>query len=631
MAYLSFSLKYRPRTFDEVVGQQHVSKTLKNALANDRVAQAYLFTGPRGTGKTSTARILAAALNCVEGPTPEPCGKCEMCQAIADDRAMDVKEIDAASNTRIDDIRDLQEAIKYPPQDGRYKVYILDEAHQIGGTGARTAAANAFLKTLEEPPDYVVFLLLTTESHNILDTIRSRCQQFDFRSIPLPDIVGMLRHIADNEDLEVEDAALSAIAHAADGAMRDAESIFDQIVAYADGPITLDAVNDVLGVTDRDTLAQLTDSIVNSNVAATFNCIDRAVSEGKDLVRLVEDWTLYFRDLLRLKLQVEPAEGLRMSTEATETMQSQAEALGGQRLMEAVETLAEVQSKLRRTSQQSLILELAAADLCRPEAAAAPAPSPKPQQAESAQPQPAPQQASEETAEEETSGPAPQPSAAPEAAGGGMGEFSLASIATNWDRVIDEFSALGHIPAGAIVRQGRPVEYEDGTLTIGFAPSDEFHHNSVQDSYTGLLVEAIERLYDESVSVRCQLFSDRADFEQAASDAASATVREQTSGTPATGETQTPDVETPAQEVEEAPEAPAVEPEQPEPSPSPPDIPEPETAPEPAQDTGTDTQDTADEEAEPEQRPMSADEVVSETLNLFEGSVEVDDEEDEQE
>ncbi|MFP3903032.1 MAG: hypothetical protein ACLFWB_02200, partial [Armatimonadota bacterium] len=280
-------------------------------------------------------------------------------------------------------------------------------------------------------------------------------------------------------------------------------------------------------------------------------------------------------------------------------------------------------------SQQALILELAAAGLCRPqgqEPAAAPKAAPQAQQpaAAATQKQPAPRQQSEDTAEKETPAPGPQPAAETEA---DVGEFSLASLAANWDRVIDEFGAMGHIPAGAIVRQGRPVEYDDGTLTIGFAPSDEFHHNSVRDSYTGLLVEAVERLYGESVSVECRLFEDRGEFDRAVSEAASATTEEEISESPTTGETGASGA---AEKEAQVPEAPAPEPEQPKPPPAEPGTEEPKPAGVMADEAPEQTEQAQDEDSESAPQPRSADEVVSQALNLFEGSTEVDEEEDEQ-
>ena len=229
MAYIALYRKWRPQTFKDLVGQEHISRTLANAITSGHIGHAYLFAGPRGTGKTSTAKILAKALNCEHGPTPEPCGKCEQCRKITEGSSMDVFEIDAASNRGIDEIRDLRETVKFAPVDGRYKVYIIDEVHML-----TTEAFNALLKTLEDPPAHVVFILATTEAHKVPPTIQSRCQRYDFKRITVGEIEGRLRYIAKEMKMEAEDEALSMIAIQADGGMRDALSILDQCAALAD-------------------------------------------------------------------------------------------------------------------------------------------------------------------------------------------------------------------------------------------------------------------------------------------------------------------------------------------------------------------------------------------------------------
>ena len=595
MSYVSFSLKYRPRSFDDVIGQQHVAQTLKNALANDRVTHAYLLTGPRGTGKTTTARILAAALNCEHGPTPDPCGECDMCKAIIAGNAMDVIEMDAASNRGIDDIRELREKVKFAPAVGRYKVYILDEAHML-----TTEANNALLKTLEEPPAHVVFILLTTEFNKIIPTILSRCQHFQLRSIALRDIIEGLRGLADKEKIEVDDAALAAMADAADGAMRDAQSIFDQVVAYADGAISLEVVNEVLGVTDRELLSRITDQIVAADVAGCFGGVDTAIAEGKDLVRLVADLTVYMRDLLRLQIGGEAVEGLRMSTEGTEEMLAQCQALGEERLLDAVGSLAELQSRLKRSSQHGLLVEVGLAQLCRPPATAQPAAQrPPAQQQERGQ--------AAEPAQRATPTPAARPAAGPIVAGDKP--LTLPLIADNWEQMRGELNRMGHMPLTSMMEGTAPVALEGNALTIGFAT--QFNFARVEDTYKETIAEAASRLFGRPLQIACRLFGSAEELAQAVKAARQGIAQpapESEAEGQAGGQVEDPVEETPRETAEETAEI------------------ESSVAASGSEGEATVAQDVAPVATE---APPTADEAVAQTLSLFPGSAELTGDEEE--
>ena len=292
-----FYRRWRPQTLAEVVGQEQVTKTLRNALSGGQVSHAYLFCGPRGTGKTSTGRILAKAVNCLtsEGKG-EPCNSCDMCQAITEGRALDVIEIDAASNTGVDNIRDLRERVNYSPNEARYKVYIIDEVHMLS-----TSASNALLKTLEEPPPHVIFVLATTEVHKVLPTIMSRCQRFDFRRISQADVVAKLAHISKKETIKIEPEALKLIARAATGSLRDAENLLEQLTTYYGKKVTLPQVQTILGITGDARAKELVKHIVNSDVTAGISTINGINSDGLDLRQFNRELVIYLRALLLVK------------------------------------------------------------------------------------------------------------------------------------------------------------------------------------------------------------------------------------------------------------------------------------------------------------------------------------------
>jgi DNA polymerase-3 subunit gamma/tau len=296
--YLVFARKWRPQTFEDVVGQEHITRTLQNAITSGRIAHAFLFVGSRGIGKTTTARILAKALNCLssDAPTCHPCDTCDNCRSIAEGNNIDVIEIDGASNNSVDDVREIRENVRLVPSRSRYKVYIIDEVHQLS-----SGAFNALLKTIEEPPPHAIFILATTESHKVPATIISRCQRFDFRRVATDHIGGLLRTILDKEGVRCTDDALHAIARAAEGSIRDAESIVDQLVSYCSGEITFKDVFDVLGLVDWQVMHDLCDAIYEKAIAKQLHLVEGVVVAGKDLSQFVQDILRYFRNLLVCK------------------------------------------------------------------------------------------------------------------------------------------------------------------------------------------------------------------------------------------------------------------------------------------------------------------------------------------
>ncbi|MHB8994757.1 MAG: DNA polymerase III subunit gamma/tau [Armatimonadota bacterium] len=520
MDYQSFTLKYRPRVFEDVVGQEHVSRTIKNAVTAGKIHHAYLFTGPRGTGKTTTARVLARALNCLaqDGPTPNPCGVCSMCVAIGEGRAMDITEIDAASNNSVEDIRELREKVKYSPAEGRAKMYILDEVHMLS-----TGAFNALLKTLEEPPAHAYFALLTTELHKIPETIVSRCQRFDFRPISSRDAAGALRKIAEAEGLQVQDEALMAISRAAEGAMRDAQSIFEQVVAFSDGEINLGIVNQVLGVTEGETLAQIAQIVARQDLPGVFTIVDKLVAEGKDLGRLIEDLTVFFRDLLRIALGSGAEAWLQLGPDGEARMREMAQTIGSDRLLSAVHSLAELRTKMKTSSQHSLLLELALAELCNPESVAPKAARPAPRPAAEPAPVQAPVQAapmpmSPPPAQPAAPAPAPVVAAAPEPAPAPEpppmpdpgqtafdGDLTCDVVWANWDNLISQLKRMGHMPVGAFLKEAVPTQVDNATVTLSFPANYKFHYSRVKEGYHETVSKALLALFGKTLRVDCHL------------------------------------------------------------------------------------------------------------------------------
>jgi DNA polymerase-3 subunit gamma/tau len=303
MSYQILSRKYRPQTFAEVVGQGHVTRTLSNAIASNRLAQAYLFSGPRGVGKTTTARIIAKALNCMAFPaqTPTPCGACDSCRDVTAGASMDVLEIDGASNTGVDNIRDLREQVKYVPLQSRYKVYIIDEVHMLSN-----AAFNALLKTLEEPPPHLLFIFATTEAQKILPTILSRCQHFHFKRVGRLEMIAQISQIAAKEGITIGERALSLVAKASEGSVRDALSLVDQVVAYGGAEVREEDVVAILGVVDREGFATLTRAIRDKDAAGAIAAVRALLDHGHDVKLLCADLVEYVRHLTMLKLGSDP-------------------------------------------------------------------------------------------------------------------------------------------------------------------------------------------------------------------------------------------------------------------------------------------------------------------------------------
>jgi DNA polymerase-3 subunit gamma/tau len=357
MSYLVLARKWRPRTFDEVVGQGTVTRTLKNALASGRIGHAFLFSGARGVGKTSAARILAKALNCSRGeaPTPDPCGECPSCVEIAAGTSLDVQEIDGATHNGVEQVRELRESARYNPARDRFKIWIIDEVHMLS-----TGAFNALLKTLEEPPPRVKFIFATTEYHKIPDTILSRCQQYEFRMIPARELAAHLRRVADGEGVRVSDEALGRIARAAEGSVRDGLSLFDQVLSFSGSEVKDEDISALLGLIDRELLLAATQAVVQEDSLAVLDLVERLSDYGADYRNFARELLLHFRELLFLRMAPEGSALLAgMLPEERERMRPVATALSEEDLLRGIDVLTRVETDLRWSQDPRVTLELA--------------------------------------------------------------------------------------------------------------------------------------------------------------------------------------------------------------------------------------------------------------------------------
>lgn len=360
MGYTALYREWRPRTFKEVVGQKHITVTLKNQVIEKRIAHAYLFCGTRGTGKTSTAKILSKAVNCLNPKDGEPCNECEICNKINSGTLMDVIEMDAASKRKLEDIKEVIENVKYPPQEGKNKVYIMDEVHML-----TQEAVNAFLKTLEEPPSNVIFILATTDPQKLPITILSRCQRFDFRRIRNKEIFERLRSIVSEQGIYADDKSLNLIARMSDGAMRDALSILDQVISTGDGKVEYDQVLDMLGLVTNENLLIITNSIIEKDVEKSMRIIEDIVLSGKDINNFMKDMITHLRNILMVKVSKNPDEILDMSSENIDLVKEQAEKIRIEEIMRNIKILQEAEQQSKWVKQSRIYLELAVLKMCK--------------------------------------------------------------------------------------------------------------------------------------------------------------------------------------------------------------------------------------------------------------------------
>jgi DNA polymerase-3 subunit gamma/tau len=478
--------KYRPQDFDEVVGQDAVVRTLKNAIASGQVRQAYLFAGPRGTGKTSLARILAKALNCAQGPTPTPDKTCNACVTIAAGTSLDVIEMDAASQRGIDDIREIRDRVVLQPVEGRYKVYILDEAHQL-----TDAAFNALLKLIEEPPPHLVFVFCTTDLAKMLPTVRSRCQTFAFSRPRLPDLVRLLRRVADGEGFDAPDAALSLIARSARGSFRDAVSTLDQLAAATEGAVTVQAVLQLLGAVEEEALFRLCDLVVDRDTAGALVFVEELSEQGQDLGRLVTDLLEHLRHLMLVQHMGEVPESLPVTEETRDRLRAQANQLGEATVLRLVDLLAVAVDDMRQGGDPRLPLELALVKVTRPgsdlsaESTAYRLELLERRGGSGHVPGTVPVTDSPQAPSGQSPDGEPEPQAEPPS-------LELAQLQEAWQRTVLPAVERRSIPAASMLREAHPAALADDRLTLEFPASAAFHRQLAEEpKNAGLLAEAL--------------------------------------------------------------------------------------------------------------------------------------------
>lgn len=478
MSYLVLARKYRPQSFDELQGQEHITKIFKQAIEGERIAHAFLFCGPRGIGKTSCARILAKSLNCQEGPTLKPCGTCFACQEIAKGNSFDVIEIDGASNRGIDEIRALRENVKFAPSYGRYKIYIVDEVHML-----TSEAFNALLKTLEEPPPQVVFIFATTEAHKVPATILSRCQRFDFKRISLEVISSNLKSICAKEGVKVADEALFAIAKAAGGSMRDALGILDQLSALGEKGVEASDVFSMLGIVEMEYIFNLTDALVAKDCPQAMLVLNQVIDAGKDLKQLGKDLTEHFRHMMIAKIGGATLNDLidyPKNVKERLSLQAQKITVGG--ILKCIELLIEAQETSRIMETMRMPLELAFAKI----SLMGQAPSTAPVSAAISQPSSAPARpvaASTAKALPETQAKAPVVPLVQEGVA-----ITLEFILSQWDALTHEVSRK-KMSLATYLQEAVPCAYKDGALTIGFLKKNAFGKESIGSKDNLTLVE----------------------------------------------------------------------------------------------------------------------------------------------
>lgn len=486
MSYTVFALKWRPKNFDEIIGQNHIVLTLKNTILKSRVANAYLFAGPRGVGKTSTARIFAKSLNCKTGPTITPCNKCSSCIEIAEGRSLDVIEIDGASNRGIDEIRVLRENVKFAPVQGKFKIYIIDEVHQI-----TTDGFNALLKTLEEPPPYVKFIFATTHPHKVIPTILSRCQRFDFRRISMTEIISQLDFIVKAEKIDIDKEVLFAIAKSSDGSLRDAESVLDQLVSFSKERISLSDIISILGLVQQEALFDITDKIIQKDPLAALRLFNNLIDDGKDISVFLANFIEHFRNLMIAKVTRGDAKLIDLPQEFCDKLLKQSEAFSLEEIFSTFNILIATKDMSNRLDSLRIPLEISLIRLAHDKKSSS-------------------YDISKVKQTEELKRPAMKDSAPPEAhkekENNNVPEepidpSSLEKIKGAWKNILSSIEKV-KISVATYLNDGEPTQLRGSVLTISFPKGHSLHKETLETKDNKAIIEkSISDLLNENLKV----------------------------------------------------------------------------------------------------------------------------------
>ena len=517
MAYTALYREWRPRTFYDVVGQEHITTTLKNQILNNRIAHAYLFCGTRGTGKTSTAKVFAKALNCLNLKDGEPCNECEMCRKINEGLAIDVTELDAASNNGVDKIRDIIDDVKYPPQEAKYKVYIMDEVHMLSA-----GAVNAFLKTLEEPPNNVIFSLATTDPQKLPITILSRCQRFDFKRINNGEITARLRKIVNDQNVLADERSLNLIARVSDGAMRDSLSILDQAISMGNGNVDYNTVVSMLGLVTNEHLFNLVNAIIQRSVEKSIEIIEDVIYSGKDIYLFIKDLIAHYRNLLMVKVTNNPEEVLDMSEENIALIKEQGARLRAEEIMRCIRILQEAENNAKLSKQARLYCELAVIKMCKIEydtsnevmltrlnkleeslrngsIKVATASKEVAQISNSKQVNTMPNKkvVKEQYSNEGNVGENPD------------SKITINDVKKSWKDIIERFKARREMIISSLIMIGKPVDCSNGVITVEFDSQNEFAKNRLSEAKNrDVINDVFFEIFREKVKVNFVVQSD---------------------------------------------------------------------------------------------------------------------------